>query len=53
MIYDGKGHFLHPEPVDEVERYRKMRDTAMRHAELLNDYLARKNLTPETLRMTS
>lgn len=24
----------------------------MRHAESLNDYLARKNLTPETLKMT-
>jgi hypothetical protein len=52
MFYDEEGHFLHPEPVDDIERYREMRDTAMRHAEPLNDYLARKNLTPERLRMT-
>lgn len=52
MIYDEEGHFLRPEPVDDIERYREMRDTAMLHAEPLNDYLARKNLTPETLRMT-
>jgi hypothetical protein len=52
MIYDDEGHFQHPEPVDDLARYRDMRDTAMRHAEPLNDYLARKNLTPETLRMT-
>ncbi|MGH3547887.1 MAG: DUF6879 family protein [Pseudonocardiaceae bacterium] len=52
MVYDRKGRFLHPEPVEDLESYRKMRDTALRHAEPLNDYLARKNLTPETLRMT-
>lgn len=52
MVYDDEGHFLYPEPVDEIERYREIRDTAMRHAEPLNHYLARKNLTPETLRMT-
>lgn len=27
-------------------------DTSLRHAEPLTDYLARKGLTPETLRMT-
>ncbi|MGQ0772832.1 MAG: DUF6879 family protein [Pseudonocardiales bacterium] len=52
MVYDDEGHFLYPAPVDEIERYREMRDTAMRYAEPLNNYLARKNLTPETLRMT-
>lgn len=53
MVYDDKGYFLYPESVDDIEPYREMRDTAMRHAEPLNDYLARKNLTPETLRVTS
>ncbi|HEY6422002.1 MAG TPA: hypothetical protein VIY28_01875 [Pseudonocardiaceae bacterium] len=43
MIYDEEGHFLHPEPANDIERYREMRDIAMRHAEPLNDYLARKN----------
>lgn len=52
MVYDGEGHFLGPEPVEDLGRYREMRDAAMRHAELLNDYLARKKFTPDTLRMT-
>lgn len=53
MVYDNEGHFLYPEPVYDIESYREMRDTAMRHAEPLNDYLLRKNLMPETLKMTS
>ena len=53
MIYDDKDHFLYPELIDGIEPYRKMRDTTLRHAEPLTDYLARKNLTPESLRMIS
>ncbi len=51
MIYDDEGHFLYPELIDDIERYREIRDTALRHSERLADYLARKNLTPETLRI--
>lgn len=47
-----RGHFLRPEPVDNIERYREMRDIAMCHAEPLNNCLARKNLTPETLKIS-
>ena len=52
MIYDDEGHFLYPEPIENIEPYRELRDTALRHSEPLTDYLARKNLTRETLRMT-
>ncbi|MGH3720806.1 MAG: DUF6879 family protein [Pseudonocardiaceae bacterium] len=52
MIYDDEGRFLHPELIDDIEPYRQMRDATLRRAEPLNDYLARKNLTPETLRIT-
>lgn len=52
MIYDDEGRFLYPELVDDIEPYRELRDTSLRHAEPLTDYLARKGLTPETLRMT-
>lgn len=51
MIYDNEGHFLYPELAEDVEPYRKMRDTALYHSEPLTNYLARKNLTRETLRM--
>jgi hypothetical protein len=51
MVYDNEGHFLRPELVDDVKSYRQVRDTALHHAEPLTDYLARKNLTPETLRL--
>lgn len=51
MIYDDEGHFLHPELIDDIEPYRQIRDTALRHAAPLTDYLARKNLTPESLKM--
>ncbi len=53
MFYDGEGHFLYPELIDELKPYREMRDTSLRHAEPLTDYLARKGLTPEVLRITS
>lgn len=52
MVYDDEGHFLYPERVNDIDDYRRMRDTAIRHAEPLNNYFARKNLTPENLRMT-
>jgi hypothetical protein len=52
MIYDDEGHFLYPEPIDDIEPYRVLRDISLRHAEPLIDYLARKGLTPERLRMT-
>ncbi|MGH3872164.1 MAG: DUF6879 family protein [Pseudonocardiaceae bacterium] len=52
MFYDDEGHFRYPELIDDLGHYRKVRDTALRHAEPLTDYLARKGLTPETLRMT-
>ncbi|MBV9164269.1 MAG: hypothetical protein JO281_22595 [Pseudonocardiales bacterium] len=51
MIYDDEGRFLYPELIDDIEFYRGMRDTALQHSESVTDYLARKNLTPETLRM--
>ena len=41
MLYDGEGHFLRPEPVEDVAPYLRMRSTAMRYAETLNDYLVR------------
>lgn len=52
IVYDDEGHFLYPELIDHIEPYRKMRDTALYYAEPLTDYMTRKNLTPETLRMT-
>lgn len=52
MFYDDEGHFLYPELIDDLEPYRELRDTSLRHAEPLTDYLARKNLSSEALRMT-
>lgn len=52
MVYDDEGHFLYPEAIDDIESYRELRDTSLRHAEPLTNYLARKGLTPETLGMT-
>ncbi len=52
MFYDDEGHFLYPELIDDLAPYREMRDTSLRHAEPLTDYLARKSLTRETLRMS-
>jgi hypothetical protein len=51
MIYDDEGHFLYPELINDIESYREIRDTALRHSEPLTDYLDRKNLTPENLRI--
>jgi len=48
-----EGRFLYSELIDDIEPYRQMRDIALRHSEPLTSYLARKNFTPETLRMTS
>lgn len=45
MVYDEVGHFLYPEPIDDIAPYRQMRDTATRHGEPLRDYLIRKNIT--------
>jgi hypothetical protein len=42
MVYDDEGHFLYPELIDDVQPYRDIRDTAVRHAEPLDEYLARK-----------
>ncbi|MFE0020705.1 DUF6879 family protein [Amycolatopsis sp. NPDC059021] len=44
MVYDDEGHFLHPERTDDVGPYLKMRDTALRHAVPLNDYLAARDV---------
>lgn len=52
MIYDDEGHFLYPELIEDIEPYRHMRDMALSRSEPLTDYLARKKLTRETLRMT-
>lgn len=51
MIYDTEGYFLYPELVNDIEHYREIRDVAMFHAEPLHDYLTRKGLTPEALRI--
>ncbi len=53
MVYDNEGHFLYPDPIEDIEPYREIRDTTLHLSEPLTDYLARKNLTPETLRMIS
>jgi len=51
MIYDDEGHFLHLELIDDIDHYREIRDITLRHSEPLHDYLERKDLTPETLRI--
>jgi hypothetical protein len=33
MFYDDEGNFLYPEPIDDIELDREMRDIALRHAE--------------------
>lgn len=42
MIYDDEGHFLRPERAAEPAQYRTMREIALRHAESLDEYLARR-----------
>lgn len=48
MIYDDEGHYLHPERDDDVDKYRRIRDVAVRCAEPLESFLKRRNpkLTP-------
>lgn len=36
-----EGHFLRPEPADDVSAYIRMKDVSMACAEPLDDYLAR------------
>lgn len=40
MIYDAQGRFEWPELVEDVRPYVVMRDTAFRHAEPLDEYVA-------------
>ncbi len=46
MLYDGDGLFLRPERAADAAPYRRMRDTALRHAVPLADYLERAGLRP-------
>ncbi|WP_322769610.1 DUF6879 family protein [Frankia sp. Cr1] len=46
MHYDGDGLFLRPERAADAAPYRRMRDTALRHAVPLADYLERAGLRP-------
>jgi uncharacterized protein DUF6879 len=42
MVYDDEGHFLQPEPIDDVKPYLAIRDTALRCAEPLDEFIARR-----------
>ncbi|MGH3865704.1 MAG: DUF6879 family protein [Pseudonocardiaceae bacterium] len=42
MVYDAQGRFERPESVEDVRPYVVMRDTAFRHAEPLDEYVARR-----------
>ena len=44
MIYDVQGRFERPELVEDVQPYIVMRDTACRHAEPLDEYVASRGL---------
>jgi hypothetical protein len=44
MIYDPQGRFERPELVEDVRPYIVMRDAAFRHAEPLDEYVARHGL---------
>lgn len=44
MIYDAQGRFERPELVKDVRSYMVMRDTACRHAEPLDEYVASRGL---------
>lgn len=48
MIYDGQGRFERPELVEDVLPYLVMRDTAVRHAESLDEYVASRGLEHTT-----
>jgi hypothetical protein len=39
MVYDTEGHFLRPEPIDDVAPYLEIRERALRHAVGLTEYL--------------
>lgn len=43
MVYDSAGHFLRPEPIDDPTPYVAMKETALRCAEPLDDFIARRN----------
>ncbi len=42
MVYDDEGHFLHPESIDDVVPYLTIRETALRCAEPLDEFIARR-----------
>ncbi|MGH4018849.1 MAG: DUF6879 family protein [Pseudonocardiaceae bacterium] len=44
MIYDAQGQFERPELVKDVRPYIVMRDTAFRHAEPLDEYVASRGI---------
>jgi hypothetical protein len=44
MIYDVQGRFERPELVEDVQPYIVMRDTACRHAEPLDEYVASRGI---------
>jgi hypothetical protein len=39
MIYDDEGHFIRPEVLNDIQRYRDIRDRALRHTVELDEYL--------------
>lgn len=41
MLYDEEGRFLRPEMANNLQAYREIRDTVMKYAEPLDDYVAR------------
>ena len=44
MIYDVQGRFERPELVENVRPYIAIRNTAFRHAEPLDEYVASRSL---------
>lgn len=42
MVYDEEGHFIRPERITDTAKYLEMRETAMKCAEPLERYLARR-----------
>lgn len=44
MVYDAQGRFERPELAGDVRPYLVMRDTAFRHAEPLDEYVAGRGL---------
>ena len=43
MVYDKEGHFLRPERIDDATPYVTLRETAMRCAEPMDEFIARRN----------